>query len=130
MGDTHSDKCLFLESRIPTNDSYTNRSSLLLEIKLCFAAVGSNFLCGARLTAMKFIHNLKFLELLQSQSQNQKEAAFGLGLVSMKRSRNESASNIRITVKLPFFTEDGNIAVTFHINLNYSWVLYYVDAEF
>lgn len=47
----------------------------------------------------------------------------------MKRSRSESASNIWITVKLPFFTEVVNIAVTFHINLKYRRILYYLDAE-
>lgn len=76
---------------------------------------------------MKFIHSSKFLTLVQSESQNQKEGDFYLGLVSRKKNRKEWASNTKIIIKLPCFTEAGNVAITFHIHLKCSWIL---DGEF
>lgn len=79
---------------------------------------------------MKFIHNLKFFSITSVTKSESKSSSLWVRISEHKKERNESASNIRITVKLPFFIGVGNIAVTFHINLNYSWILYYVDAEF
>lgn len=44
LGDTYPNKFLLVGSKIPTSDSYTNHPSVLIERKLYFAAVGSNFL--------------------------------------------------------------------------------------